>query len=226
MRKFIDVVRVDGLGADDDATRALVDVAGAALLADASLAGLQLDIARPGGSTRFSRRIWPELSAPRAVVSRWYGDAVATPPPLPRDAGVQTVWTFEVVEHVGIERTRDWPEGAPTPGMKHLSLLCGTVPADEFRVAYRHHVELVLEHLPLMWRYVQNDIDAGYGARATEFAALSELSYRNDDEYERRWKHGAAGEAQFQSHEGFLDLPKTVTMICTEHILRSPTNNG
>jgi hypothetical protein len=223
MRKLVDVVRLDEAPGDG---LSVVDLLGPPLLADETLAGLVVDVVRPDERLRFSRRIWPELGAFHAVVSRWRDDDPAAEG-FPRwtVAGATATWTFAVTAHVGVERRRDWPDGAPTPGLKHVSLVCATVPTPEFRAAYRHHVELVHEHLPLVWRYVQNDVDASAGARGGEFAAISELSYRNDDDYARRWARGTESEAEFRSHEGFLDLPKSITAICTEHVLRTPLDS-
>lgn len=228
MRKRIDLLRLDGADAvvtDDVATR-LVDLAGT-LDGTAHALAVQIDVARVGSRARFSRVVWPDLGPVHAVLTRWFADdgddALAVAPPLP---GVTTVWSFAVTEHIGIERPRDWPDGVPTPGLKHVSFLAATVATDEFRAAYRHHVELVLEHLPTMWRYVQNDVDHAHGSGAGGVAAVSELSYRSDDDYERRWAKGAAGEEEFRSHEGFLDLPRTVTLLCTEHVLRSPSTGS
>jgi hypothetical protein len=237
----MDVVRCDDVSADGpDTTARVLDVLGPVLLGQPSLRGLVVDVVRADSPVRASRRIWPELGSFHAVVSRWHpsdGDAAGhdgghdepraeprrgAPPPFPAVPGITVVWTFAVTEHVGIERTRDWPDGAPTPGLKHVSLLAAAVPTPEFRASYRHHVGLVVEHLPLVWRYVQNDVERSTGERSGELAAISELSYRSDDDYARRWRYGAEGEAEFRSHEGFLDLPRTVTAICTEHVLRSP----
>jgi hypothetical protein len=229
MRKLVDVVRLDEAPGNGHggAGSAVLDRLGPALVAEESLAGLVIDVVRPEDPLRLSRRVWPELDAFHAVVSRWLDRDPAADGRWPRIAvpGTSVVWTFGVVEHVGVERTGDGPGtplGAATSGLKHLSLLCPTVPGPEFRAAYRHHVELVHEHLPLVWRYVQNDIDASDGVRGGEFAAISELSYRSDAHYALRWARGAASEAEFRSHEGFLDLRKTITAICTEHVLRTP----
>jgi hypothetical protein len=228
-QKVMDVVRCEpGPPDGHDATALLLDRLGAVLHREPSLTGLVLDVVRADAPVRSSRRIWPERPAIHAVVSRWHrGDGGAAPaddgpPPFPAVPGVTALWTFAVTEHVGIERARDRPDGTPTPGLKHVSLLAAAVPRAEFRAAYRHHVELVREHLPLVWRYVQNDVERTAGARAGELVAISELSYRSDADYERRWAYGAEGEAEFRSHEGFLDLPRTVTAICTEHVLRAP----
>jgi hypothetical protein len=224
MRKLMDVVRTDEAPGDAGPGSAVLELLASALSEDRSVRGFVVDVVRAGDPVRFSRRIWPELVPFHAIVSRWFDHDPMVDGRWPGLAvpGVTVLWTFAVTEHVGIERTRDWPDGTPTPGLKHVSLLCPTVPTPEFRAAYRHHVELVHEHLPLMWRYVQNDVDAGGGPRVDEFAAISELSYRSDDDYERRWARGDESEAEFRSHEGFLDLPKTVTAMCTEHVLRTP----
>lgn len=194
---------------------------GAVLLADPSLTGLTVDVVRPG-SARFSNDWWPDLEPIDAVVSRWYDDDV-TPVRLEAAVGFATPrWTFAVTEHVAIDGSPDWPLECPTPGLKHISLLCAAVPTTEFRAAYRDHVDLVHVHLPTMWRYVQNDVDSATGRDGTEFAAISELSYRSEQAYESRWARGAESEVEFRSHEGFLDLPRTVTVMCDEHVLRHP----
>lgn len=209
--KYQDLVVVTG-----DDTQGILHDYGRQLLTQPSLIGLELNIAWPG-TCRFSKRIWgTDTPVFAGVISRCHDSPTA---PLDTE-DVRCHWTFTVDEHIGIPRPRTWPLGEATPGLKHLSLLCGTVPTAEFRAAYRHHVELVHEHLPTMWRYVQNDIDRAVGPRASEFAAISELSYESQVEYDRRWAKGDAGEEEFRSHEGFLDLPKTVTMMCTEYILR------
>ncbi|NLE78213.1 MAG: hypothetical protein GX610_01295 [Rhodococcus sp.] len=220
MPKHIDVLRFNRQpGETSDREVAFQDLV-ERLLGDETAIGIELNVPWPDSAPRASRRVWPDLGPIDAILSRWYRDT-----DRPGDGAslgdTSALWSFAVDEHIGIERTNDWPDGTPTPGLKHISLLCGTCPTDEFRVAYRHHVELVHEHLPTMWRYVQNDIESATGDRADEFAAISELSYRTHDDYERRWRYGAAGEVGFRSHEGFLDLPKTVTLMCTEHILRS-----
>jgi hypothetical protein len=226
MRKLMDFVRLDEAeaAADGDPGPAVLELLGAELMGQQSLRGLVVDVVRAGGPVRFSRRIWPELAAFHAVVSRWYDHdpTVDGRYPVLTVPGVTVVWTFAVTEHVGVERTPVWPDGSPTAGLKHVSLLSPTVPGPEFRASYRHHVELVHEHLPLVWRYVQNDVEGSGGPHVDRLVAISELSYRSDDDYARRWARGAESEAEFRSHEGFLDLPTTVTAICTEHVLRAP----
>lgn len=177
------------------------------------LAGLAVNLVWPL-YPRYSRSIWGERPRFDWVVARWSDDGDRVDPL----AGAH--WSFRVAEHIGIAAEPTWPTGMATPGLKHLSILCGTVERDEFRAHYRHHVELVHTHLSSMWRYVQNDIEEAHGDRAGEFAAVSELSYASIDDYERRWTNGADSERDFTAQEGFLDLPRTVTMFCTEVILR------
>lgn len=226
MSKHIDVLRFNRQPVETNDREAAFQDLAATLLADKKAIAIELNVPWADSAPRASLRVWPDLGPIDAILSRWYHDD-DPPRPVPSPGvgaslGAATaLWSFTVNEHIGIDRTRDWPDGTPTPGLKHISLLCGTCPTEEFRAAYRHHVELVHEHLRTMWRYVQNDIESATGDRADEFAAISELSYRTHDDYERRWHHGTAGEAEFRSHEGFLDLPKTVTLMCTEHILRS-----
>jgi hypothetical protein len=228
MYKRIDLIGLPGAEAvvDDRIAEHVLASARALTAADRDAAAVQIDVARVGTRARFSRQVWPHLGPVHAVLTRWYATAIDRLEVAPTLPGAGTAWSFAVTEHIGIERHRDWPDDVATPGLKHVSFLAATVPTAAFRAAYRHHVDLVLEHLPTMWRYVQNDVDRAHGSGADGVAAVSELSYRSDDDYERRWAKGPAGEEEFRSHEGFLDLPRTVTLLCAEHVLRSPAEGA
>jgi hypothetical protein len=157
--------------------------------------------------TLMSRRRWPQVAAGFAavVVRRYDGDE--TPAPL-ADNIVRIPWSFSVAEHIGIDRP-----GAGA-ALKSVSLLCGAVDQNEFRTRYRHHVELVVSHMPVTWRYVQNDVAAAAGEGASAIVAISELWYRSQEELDTRYLEGAAGAADFASHEGFLDLGRSISLLC------------
>jgi hypothetical protein len=148
-------------------------------------------------------------------------DTVETPEPHVFAAGPRLV----VEEHLGW--TPDDTAGAdPDDVVKQVSFLHATagVPVDEFRRHYRAHVAVARRHMPALWQYVQNDVveilDADRTPGAVGIVAISELWFRTTDDFLNRYFASAADEAEFRSHEGFLDLRKAFSFICSSHSLR------
>lgn len=225
MNALVDVIaRLDASLTADDVAALLLGPHARALLDLPGVEAVRVDLAPTGA--RASTRRWGPLPDLVAVVTTELATATTRQPAAPRPAGaldgapgLARHWSFAVTRHRCIEPDGVAPD-VPAPGPKLTSLLVAAVDDAEFRRHYRDHVALVRIHLPRVWRYVQNDIEASAGEQAGRVAAISELSYRSTADYERRWANGAESEAEFRSHEGFLDLPPTVTLPCVEHVVR------
>jgi len=193
-----------------------VDGLASLVLADRSLQRVEINIVDPT-SFQLSRREWREEDRGlRAIVMRWCAPG-ATPGPLVGD-GLEHLWTLTVDETLAIgERS----VGAEPGAVKHIAFLRRAVPTPEFVASYRHHVELVREHLPRIARYVQNEVRSGdYPGRAID--AVSELTFASVDDHATRWVKGEAGAQEFRSHEGFLDLGAVLQVACAEHVVHHP----
>jgi hypothetical protein len=129
-----------------------------------------------------------------------------------------------VESHVG------WPAATATSAdpddvVKQVSFLWATegVPIEEFRAHYRAHVEVARRHMPALWQYVQNDVvdiapvDGPAEPGAQGLVAISELWFRTTDDFLHHYFPSPADEAEFRSHEGFLDLTKASSFICSSH---------
>ena len=129
---------------------------------------------------------------------------------------------FSVESHMG------W--GASTAGVdmadvvKQVSFLhasAGTA-LDEFRAHYRAHVALARTHMPALWQYRQNDVvgvNGTQGALGAGIVAISELWFRSTDDFLHHYFASPADEVEFRSHEGFLELPKAFSFVCSSHAL-------
>jgi hypothetical protein len=106
--------------------------------------------------------------------------------------------------------------------VKQVSFLHATegMPIDEFREHYRAHVEVARRHMPALWQYVQNDVVAvttnGHEA-ADGVVAISELWFRTTADFMNRYFASPEDEAEFRSHEGFLELPKAFSFVCSSY---------
>ena len=128
--------------------------------------------------------------------------------------------TFTVAEHVGWLATD--AEGAdPGDVVKQVSFLHASadVTIDEFRSHYRDHVEVARRHMPTLWQYVQYDVIGVDGAErdavraASGIVAVSVLWFRSTSDFLERYFASPQDEAEFRSHEGFLDLSKAFTFV-------------
>ena len=194
---------------------------------------IEVNLVEPG-SILLSRRRWPNgFDRIDAVIMRWYDHAeVSSLPKLPAvSPAVALVGSFVVNEDVAVGARGGLAlVDGEAPSVKHISLLRGTVVGEEFRRHYRHHVDLVREHLPGIARYVQNEVvgdatSALRGPGATELAdpvlAISELSFWTQQDYEHRWARGQESESEFSAAEGFLDLAASLDLSCTEHLVHA-----
>ena len=139
------------------------------------------------------------------------------------------VLTFTVVEHIGWLAADD-EDADPTDVVKQVSFLrAGTgVTPEEFRAHYRHHVEVARRHMPSLWQYVQYDV-TGVDGRvpsvvrdASGIVAVSVLWFRSTDDFLNRYFASPEDQAEFQSHEGFLDLSSAFTFVATSHPTAGP----
>jgi hypothetical protein len=127
---------------------------------------------------------------------------------------------FSLREHVG------WlaPDGDladPTDVVKQVSFLqaSATETTESFRTHYRDHVDVARRHMPSLWQYVQYDVtgmsssDPQRQQAAAGFVAVSVLWFRTSDDFLHRYFASPEDEAEFRSHEGFLDLSKAFTFV-------------
>jgi hypothetical protein len=112
----------------------------------------------------------------------------------------------------------------PEDAVKQVSFLhaaAGT-PLDEFRARYRDHVAVARRHMPALWQYRQHDVVDARGARhdvGSGIVAVSELWFASVDDFLHRYFASPQDEAEFRSHEGFLDLAKAFSFVCSSHAL-------
>lgn len=191
---------------------------------------------RPGAPDRPLDHAVGELDVPHAndearrrfaragqfpIDALWWTDGVAAPPvPEPFTSGLE----FIVEVHLGWDAPGTQAVDADDV-VKQVSFLhasAGT-PLDEFRAHYRDHVQVARTHMPALWQYRQNDVVEVRGAQRAIGAgvvAISELWFRSTDDFLHRYFASPADEAEFRSHEGFLDLPKAFSFVCSSHALR------
>jgi hypothetical protein len=175
---------------------------------------LDLPHADDQARSRFSR---PGLLPVDAL---WWSDGDASgmaPEPFVTDL------ELTVETHVGWVGA-DVGDADPDDAVKQVSFLhasAGT-PLDEFRSHYRDHVGVARRHMPALWQYRQHDvIDVGGAQRdvGAGIVAVSELWFRSVDDFVHRYFASPQDEAEFRSHEGFLDLAKAFSFVCSSHAL-------
>ncbi len=176
-----------------------------------------LDVAHrdPAARARFAR---PPLMAFDAL---WWTEVGGTLPAGLEPATEAFRLTLEA--HVGWHPA-DPGAGLPGDVVKQVSFLCAAegYGEDRFREHYRHHVALARRHMPALWRYVQNDVvgrDDGVASSAPAgippFVAVSELWFRTTADFCERYFPSAEDQRQFSAAEGFLDLTRAVSFVCT-----------
>jgi len=213
-RDLVVLVGRDGSGEESEVARhgwsPIVDLGDPELLP-------VLDVPHPdaGARARFGRR--PRIPVDAVV---W----LATGHRLPADlAGTyEESFRLTVQPHVGWRPDVKDPAD-PADVVKQVSFLAAADGYDQerFRTHYRHHVELARLHMPSMWQYVQNDVVAqtGDGEAAKGIAAVSELWFRSTDDFLHRYFPSAEDEARFRAEEGFLDLTRAVSFVCSSMTL-------
>jgi hypothetical protein len=120
--------------------------------------------------------------------------------------------------------------GDPLDVVKQVSFLHAAdgYGEDVFRPHYRHHVEIARRHMPALWQYVQNDVVAtgGEASEAVGVVAVSELWFRTTDDFLNRYFPSVEDQQQFSSHEGFLDLSKASSFVCSSHRIATPEGDA
>ena len=128
-------------------------------------------------------------------------------------------WRVTVETHAG---WRPDPTTAPGPDavVKQVSFLAAAdgYGTERFRAHYRDHVALARRLMPTVLQYAQNDVVASTARTpaAQEVVAVSELWFRLPDFLAPHFRSDEEGD-EFRSHEGFLDLPKAVTVAMASH---------
>ena len=198
--KVIDLVRRPDIVATDDFAAYLLgpfagDVAGRP-------ARIEVNLVDPA-SILISRARWP--AAPDrfdAIIMRWYAGTAA--PPLPSSTHLQPWWTFTVDEVIAIGARRDRsPDPRDATAVKRVAFLVSATTPEDFRAHYRHHIQLVHEYLPGIARYVQNDVTDTLQPDVP-VAAVSELTFWTQHDFDHRWTRGAEGAAEFRAAGGLL----------------------
>ncbi len=128
-----------------------------------------------------------------------------------------------VETHVGWDGTDDGVD--VEDAVKQVSFLHASAGTslDEFRAHYRDHVGVARRHMPALWRYRQHDVVSVQGPNAEiggGVVAISELWFRSTDDFLHRYFASPEDEAEFRSHEGFLDLPRAFSFVCASHTFR------
>lgn len=157
-----------------------------------------------------SRRRFGRRTAFAAPALGWTNDNSPAPAGGP---------TFALKEHVGW-LARDAEPADPLDVVKQVSFLHKSDMVDlaEFRTSYRHHVEVARRHMHTLWQYVQYDVESITGSHAEPaqgIVAVSVLWFRSTDDFCNRYFATPEDQAQFQSEEGFLDLPKAFSFVVT-----------
>jgi hypothetical protein len=153
-----------------------------------------------------------------AVDALWWsaGDASR---PVPASFASDLELTVET--HVGWTGA-DAGDADPDDAVKQVSFLhasAGT-PLAEFRSHYRDHVDVARRHMPALWQYRQHDVVEVQGTRhdvGAGIVAVSELWFRSVDDFLHRYFASPEDEAEFRSREGFLDLSKAFSFVCSSH---------
>jgi len=169
---------------------------------------------RPEVRDRFSRRPFPV----DALV--WLGAGQEVPDPVQAD--YQESFRLSVDTHLGWRPPVTEPAD-PTSIVKQVSFLAAAegYGQDRFRAHYRHHVEVAGRHMPALWQYVQNDVVASTASAeaAKAIVAVSELWFAEDD-FLHHYFPSPEDQAEFSSHEDFLDLTKALSFVATSHQAR------
>lgn len=133
-------------------------------------------------------------------------------------AGLDAGITFTVDPVVGWRPSTAAPD--PADVVKQVSFLWATPgwSIDDFRAHYRMHVGVARRHMPALWQYVQHDVvavDGPASAPAADVVAISTLWFATSDDFLHHYFASPEDEAEFRSHEGFLDLPRAFSFVCT-----------
>ena len=149
----------------------------------------------------------------------WTNGVTSAPVPEPFTSGLE----FTVEPHIGWDAPAN-DDVDLDDVVKQVSFLHASegTPLDEFRAHYRDHVEVARTHMPALWQYRQNDVVDVTGAQpaiGAGIVAISELWFRSTDDFLHRYFASPADEAEFRSHEGFLDLPKAFSFVCSPRAL-------
>jgi hypothetical protein len=152
------------------------------------------------------------------VDALWWTEGAAPSSP----SGSTPDLEFSVEQHVGWDASTEGTNTADV--VKQVSFLHASegTSLDEFRAHYRAHVELARTHMPALWQYRQNDVVDVHGAQravAAGVVAISELWFRSVDDFLHRYFASPEAQADFQAHEGFLDLPKAFSFVCSSDSL-------
>ena len=152
---------------------------------------------------------------------------------LPAGATLPSAWSDAYVERfrLSVQTHVAWRppdgEGADSADVvKQVSFLHASSGTDEksFREHYRDHVDLARRHMPALWQYVQNDVESAQGdaTEAVGVAAVSELWFRTSDDFLNRYFPSEEDQREFSAQEGFLDLTKATSFVCSSHRLLAP----
>ncbi len=151
--------------------------------------------------------------------------------PLPRawEGSFRERFRLTVRPHLGWRPAADEATD-PRDVVKQVSFLHASAGTDDetFRAHYRHHVEVARRHMPALWQYVQNDVvDAqGDAAEAEGVMAVSELWFHATDDFLHRYFPSEEDRRAFSAQEGFLDLTRATSFVCTSHRLAPPEPAG
>jgi hypothetical protein len=178
--------------------------------------GPVLDLPHPNAEarSRFGRR--PGIPVDAVV---WLAPGEAVPSPV--DGAYAESYRMTVTTHVGWRPSAT--EADPADVVKQVSLLAAApgYSTERFREHYRHHVALARQHMPALWQYVQNDVEASTATTdaGRAIVAVSELWFATTDDFCHRYFPSPADQEAFSAQEGFLDLTKAISFVCASHTL-------
>jgi uncharacterized protein (TIGR02118 family) len=136
------------------------------------------------------------------------------------------VTAYLVDQRVQWDYERDWPDGAPSPGVKQLSFVrrLPSITRDEFAAHWNDvHAPLARVHHPGIWRYVQNVVVEPLTPAAPELDGVAELHFRTVDDLRDRMYDSEEGKARIRADvKTFIDVPAGWRMMATERILTTP----
>jgi uncharacterized protein (TIGR02118 family) len=158
----------------------------------------------------------PDGSQVSALVSATFPDQTAARRALDvLSAGAAFSAGYAVSEAIVLDYDRrDWPEGAPTPGIKQVTLLrrkSGLDYADFLRSWHEVHTPLAMRVHPL-WAYNRNVVEQKFDSDAPDYDGIVELMFRSVEDLTEPARF-------FGSQEGMQSIMKdVVTWLDLERI--------
>ena len=218
--------------------RALRERWAPAVLAAPAVRGLALNLPDGGDGARRSpggaagpmadavAAVWLDAAPPAAAAGGAEDGGAVRALGLPEAGGAARAEGWIVAEHRPKRYARDWPDGAPSPGVKLLTLMRpapGRTPAQCARHWLERHTPLALRVHTGLWNYVQNVVAAPLGDGGGGVFGVVELHFRSRRALrEERYGSEAGRRAVHEDIPRFMALDGARGGYFRERILRSP----